>query len=834
MASWSGNLIKAWRSPDVPASIRRPWQVFGDDLDCKKADIQTMTKSDQQAFLRRLEEVREQGTRTLFMSLDDSEKQTYLEISLLELSAYVTWQRETEEERMDKSDLSPQAAWDAMSAEEHSEWIPDTSPRDALTGSSSSSALQWKSLVDASTLPQAQEASSACNALHKLFRAAGRKQEEGHAEGGSKRTAAEDQASLAERKSTQSSDPQEEASTALAERARDGRTEDEWTCTICKSSTASKGNDLLCCDGCKQCFHQRCHSPPIADVAALPEVWKCCQCIAGSEAAWPSIHAGDFAWARTKAMTKFWPARVVSVDCTSAKNATPFYVHFFGSFAGKGVWLAHAYIRPWPSYAPEGNDDPSLEKALQSARAVGAPDVSEPLREDVGSEDGSASSRSGRSDGVIAPETPPKVAQKQSSPVEQKPPAGARSSLRSQRKRGQLPDHVIQGLSSATGKRVRRLVTPPSSAAASSKQTKKGRQTSRQTATTPQAHATTRRVVMRRPAAASGRSSGKAAPRQSGPTAAATARDTAAGGDWVCSVCNSSAASKANDIICCDSCRRCFHQRCHLPAIADVRNLPKEWKCSQCNAIASATLRLQAGDFAWARIQVHGRLWPARVVSVGSSSGANTTPFYVHVFGPNKGLWLGHSEVRPWFGHTPPGNADAAFSKALEAAYAVGAPAVGSLLMKMLQAEDSAQSPHSDQAALPRQQVTPEAVHRTSDDEPKSSSSRKRPVPDYIAQGLQMATGKRTRRMTTPPPGVASKVVPRAVRSGNRGTSHEKQSSTPEPQIIDSEDATDVATKDALTPLSHQAAEVREMIHDLSECQMRLQEILATHCTESK
>ena len=118
--------------PLIPASIRRPWHVFGEDLDDKLADAQNQGCRVETLVADRFRSVQECGARTAFTHLPEDLQQAYAEVSMLELAAYVTWRR-MHDKRASSFDgpIQFDTAWDALDCDEKVEWIPED-PRAVL------------------------------------------------------------------------------------------------------------------------------------------------------------------------------------------------------------------------------------------------------------------------------------------------------------------------------------------------------------------------------------------------------------------------------------------------------------------------------------------------------------------------------------------------------------------------------------------------------------------------------------------------------------------------------------------------------------------------------
>merc|ERR1712048_17000 len=104
-----------WQNPLIPATIRRPWRVFEEDLEDKVDAAQCQGCRVESIVADRIWSVQECGARTAFTNLPVDLQQTYAEVSLLELAAYVTW-RQMQEIRASSFDNPIQfdSAWEVL------------------------------------------------------------------------------------------------------------------------------------------------------------------------------------------------------------------------------------------------------------------------------------------------------------------------------------------------------------------------------------------------------------------------------------------------------------------------------------------------------------------------------------------------------------------------------------------------------------------------------------------------------------------------------------------------------------------------------------------------
>jgi len=107
-----------WQSSEIPTTIRRPWRIFEEDLEDKISVLEASEEPSSQGYeslndLRdRLAHVKAIGTITAFLQLPEAHQRAYAEVSLAELSAYVSWLR---------------AVWNALDNDAKYDWVPECS-----------------------------------------------------------------------------------------------------------------------------------------------------------------------------------------------------------------------------------------------------------------------------------------------------------------------------------------------------------------------------------------------------------------------------------------------------------------------------------------------------------------------------------------------------------------------------------------------------------------------------------------------------------------------------------------------------------------------------------
>ena len=114
-----------WMSELVPLTIRRPWQVFEEDLREKLEDAECHGKRLNRATRMNLTTVQGRGARVAFGSLAEKLQRFYVEVSIKELAAYVSWQGRV------GCSLGLAAEWDALECDDKCEWVHEN-PRAVL------------------------------------------------------------------------------------------------------------------------------------------------------------------------------------------------------------------------------------------------------------------------------------------------------------------------------------------------------------------------------------------------------------------------------------------------------------------------------------------------------------------------------------------------------------------------------------------------------------------------------------------------------------------------------------------------------------------------------
>jgi len=119
---------RGWDCPAVPPSIRRPWEVFAEDLEDQLAD-----GSDDPRVQDLSAKVKDLGALAVLSKLPADEQRSWMDVSLMELGAYECWRQNPSNKWLvprSNNDLgwsiaAVHAAWDAIGADQKSDFVPD-------------------------------------------------------------------------------------------------------------------------------------------------------------------------------------------------------------------------------------------------------------------------------------------------------------------------------------------------------------------------------------------------------------------------------------------------------------------------------------------------------------------------------------------------------------------------------------------------------------------------------------------------------------------------------------------------------------------------------------
>ncbi|OLQ02278.1 hypothetical protein AK812_SmicGene14893 [Symbiodinium microadriaticum] len=118
--------VTDWQSPVIPPTIRRPWRVFEEDLEEKVTSNASQVGQVDAKVREQIAAVQAKGARVAFLSLSESERQTYYQVALHELSAFVFWRR-SQLARQKSGEILPtdmEAGWDLLDLNDKGEWLP--------------------------------------------------------------------------------------------------------------------------------------------------------------------------------------------------------------------------------------------------------------------------------------------------------------------------------------------------------------------------------------------------------------------------------------------------------------------------------------------------------------------------------------------------------------------------------------------------------------------------------------------------------------------------------------------------------------------------------------
>ena len=154
MASAECQSVMDWTSQRIPSSIRRPWHVLEEDVvdQLDEAAERASEVDDEKAaaekkgVLELLASVQNRGAHAAFSSLPGEVRRILLEVSLMELSAYVCWKRAQAAKGGDVC-KDYQAAWDILDCDVKVYWVPDD-PWVVLAADPT-----WAPLLDDALLP---------------------------------------------------------------------------------------------------------------------------------------------------------------------------------------------------------------------------------------------------------------------------------------------------------------------------------------------------------------------------------------------------------------------------------------------------------------------------------------------------------------------------------------------------------------------------------------------------------------------------------------------------------------------------------------------------------
>ena len=110
-----------WESCQIPSSIRKPWDIFEEDLEDTLNDLSDATE---EAVLRaRLDTVQAAGALVAFAQLPKEDQHAFEEVSIVELAAYAHYGRYYSRGRGADGEEQAAQAWSSLGSEEMAEWV---------------------------------------------------------------------------------------------------------------------------------------------------------------------------------------------------------------------------------------------------------------------------------------------------------------------------------------------------------------------------------------------------------------------------------------------------------------------------------------------------------------------------------------------------------------------------------------------------------------------------------------------------------------------------------------------------------------------------------------
>eukprot|EP00931_Biecheleriopsis_adriatica_P000193 TRINITY_DN10019_c0_g1_i1.p1 TRINITY_DN10019_c0_g1~~TRINITY_DN10019_c0_g1_i1.p1 ORF type:complete len:619 (-),score=153.20 TRINITY_DN10019_c0_g1_i1:74-1930(-) len=129
--------VTDWQSPAIPATIRRPWQVYSESLEDQFQD------GSEAAATAKVAALQAKGALACFQELPEEEQHQFVNISIMELSAFVNWRRAqvARQEAGEPAATEFDAGWDMLDIDDKEQWLPEN-PSALLAADG-----QWASLL---------------------------------------------------------------------------------------------------------------------------------------------------------------------------------------------------------------------------------------------------------------------------------------------------------------------------------------------------------------------------------------------------------------------------------------------------------------------------------------------------------------------------------------------------------------------------------------------------------------------------------------------------------------------------------------------------------------
>ena len=109
--------VTSWTSSEIPHTIRRPWDVFKN-----VAETQLEEKKPIYISIEVTDAISLYGSREIFQMLERYEQQSYIDVSLHDLSAFTHW---SNHHHHAPSSLAPVVSWDALPDATKEKWVVD-------------------------------------------------------------------------------------------------------------------------------------------------------------------------------------------------------------------------------------------------------------------------------------------------------------------------------------------------------------------------------------------------------------------------------------------------------------------------------------------------------------------------------------------------------------------------------------------------------------------------------------------------------------------------------------------------------------------------------------
>ena len=123
-----------WFCTTIPATIRRPWELFVESLEDRLADAVDSQGcgANDSSTRASIADAMARGARVAFLELPVVEQRSFEDVSLMELAAFVRWSVHAERSAGQPVDpMALEAAWGDLDYDEKVVWVPED-PREVL------------------------------------------------------------------------------------------------------------------------------------------------------------------------------------------------------------------------------------------------------------------------------------------------------------------------------------------------------------------------------------------------------------------------------------------------------------------------------------------------------------------------------------------------------------------------------------------------------------------------------------------------------------------------------------------------------------------------------